>query len=138
MLMKNHNKVEDMHMAILVYRSTPLENGSSPAELLMNRKLRTTVPMIPQELKPKLLSQTQLRKKEKENRKKQKRYYDKCHHARRLPTLKPGEIIWVPATKKTAKVLKNEVFVHTSLELLMGSHTVEKKTPQLDSKTQSP
>ena len=24
-------------------------------------------------------------------------------------------------------MLKNEVFVHTSLELLMGSHTVEKK-----------
>lgn len=32
---------EDPHLAILNYRSTPLEGGKSPAELLMGRKLRT-------------------------------------------------------------------------------------------------
>ncbi len=35
---------EDPHLAILNYRSTPLEGGKSPAELLMGRKLRTKLP----------------------------------------------------------------------------------------------
>ena len=38
------NKSDDPYLAILTYRSTPLENGYSPAELLMGRKLRTTIP----------------------------------------------------------------------------------------------
>ena len=36
-------KNSDLYMAMLAYRSTPLENGHSPAELLMGRKLRTTL-----------------------------------------------------------------------------------------------
>ena len=38
-------KNEDQYMALLILRSTPLENGFSPAELLMNRKVRTILPM---------------------------------------------------------------------------------------------
>lgn len=32
---------EDPYLAVLNYRTSPLENGLSPAEMLMNRKLRT-------------------------------------------------------------------------------------------------
>ena len=39
------NKEKDPYLAILSYRSTPLQNGYSPSELLMNRKLRTMVPI---------------------------------------------------------------------------------------------
>lgn len=35
---------EDPHLAVLNYRTSPLENGLSPAEMLMNRKLRTRLP----------------------------------------------------------------------------------------------
>lgn len=38
--------------ALMSYRATPLENGYSPAEMLFGRKLRTTVPMLPDQLKP--------------------------------------------------------------------------------------
>ena len=34
-------KSEDQYETLLAYRSTPLSNGYSPAELLMGRKLRT-------------------------------------------------------------------------------------------------
>ena len=46
------NKSDDPYLAILAYRSTPLENGYSPAELLMGRKLRTTIPITLQTMKP--------------------------------------------------------------------------------------
>ena len=38
------NKRDDPYLAILTYRSTPLQNGYSPGGLLMGRKLRTTIP----------------------------------------------------------------------------------------------
>ena len=40
-------KCDDPYLALLAYHSTPLEVGYSPSELLMCRKLRTTVPAIP-------------------------------------------------------------------------------------------
>ncbi|KAK9736839.1 hypothetical protein QE152_g11272 [Popillia japonica] len=37
----------DINLALMAYRSTPLESGFSPIELLMNRKMRTLLPVIP-------------------------------------------------------------------------------------------
>ena len=39
-------KNEDPYLALLAHRSIPLENGYSPAELLMGRKLRTIIPLF--------------------------------------------------------------------------------------------
>ena len=56
------NKNDDPLMALLlVHQSTPLENGYSPGKLLMGRKLRTTVPVIPKLLQPKLPNQEKRR-----------------------------------------------------------------------------
>jgi len=35
------------YLAVLCYQAIPLENGFSPAELLMDCKIRTTVPILP-------------------------------------------------------------------------------------------
>ena len=37
-------KYSDPYLALLSYRSTPLQNGYSPSELLMSRTLRSTIP----------------------------------------------------------------------------------------------
>ena len=39
---------QKLYLAMLAYRSTPLENGYSPVELLMGRLLRTTIPVYSQ------------------------------------------------------------------------------------------
>ena len=43
---------DDLYLAILAYRTTPTEIGYSPAELLMSRKLRTTISLLPELRKP--------------------------------------------------------------------------------------
>uniref|UniRef100_A0A3P8VXA7 Integrase catalytic domain-containing protein n=1 Tax=Cynoglossus semilaevis TaxID=244447 RepID=A0A3P8VXA7_CYNSE len=39
-----HGK-EDFHHSLMIYRSAPLQNGLSPAQMLMGRCLRTNLPM---------------------------------------------------------------------------------------------
>ncbi|KAJ8369344.1 hypothetical protein SKAU_G00093720 [Synaphobranchus kaupii] len=51
---KNLKKAADPYLALLAYRVTPLQNGYSPAELLMGRQLYTTVPTLPALLDPSL------------------------------------------------------------------------------------
>ena len=55
-------KSEDPYLALLSYRSTPLHNGYTPAELLMGRKRRSTLPLAPEKLTPKWPETEQLRK----------------------------------------------------------------------------
>lgn len=45
-------KVADPYRALPAYRSTPLSNGFSPAQLLMGRHLHTTVSAFPAMLEP--------------------------------------------------------------------------------------
>lgn len=47
-------KTGDPYLAILAYRSTPLEVGFSPSELLMRRRLRSTVPITQEQLTPRI------------------------------------------------------------------------------------
>ncbi|UYV72739.1 K02A2.6-like [Cordylochernes scorpioides] len=67
----------DPSLGLLEYRSTPLENGYSPAELLMGRKLRTTLPIAPENLNPKLVDSQTLKRKEGRRRKDMKSRYDR-------------------------------------------------------------
>ena len=43
-MLKCYEKGEDAFLAILNYRSTPLDCGKSPAELLMNRQIKSRLP----------------------------------------------------------------------------------------------
>ena len=83
------SKEGDPYLALLSYRATPLLNGYSPAELLMGRKLRTTVPSPPDTYRPFTPNQAEVQEKEKMIKEKMKQNHD-CHH--RATTLKPLQI----------------------------------------------
>ena len=90
-------KNDDPYLALLIYRSTPLANGLTPSEILMGRKLKTPLPILPQKLMPavtkdKLESAVQ---KDESNRMKQKQWYDNRYRAKDLPVLQPGDSVWI-------------------------------------------
>ncbi|RLU23953.1 hypothetical protein DMN91_004161 [Ooceraea biroi] len=58
-------KSGDVYETLLNYRATPQSNGFSPAELLMGRRLRTSVPMTSSLLNPSTPDPQQLTEKEK-------------------------------------------------------------------------
>ena len=57
----------DQYLALLTHHTTPLSNGLSPCELLMGRKLRTTLPILPSKLIPGVETSELERVREREN-----------------------------------------------------------------------
>ncbi|UYV63076.1 hypothetical protein LAZ67_2003063, partial [Cordylochernes scorpioides] len=88
-------KNQDPSLGLLEYRSTPLENGYSPAELLMGRKLRTTLPIAPENLNPKLVDSQTLKRKEGRRRNDMKSRYDRRCGATDMEELSEGDTLWI-------------------------------------------
>ena len=84
-------KSADPYLALLAYRSTPLQNGYSPSELLMCRRLHSTVPSTRSQRTLKLPDLGPLREKEERFRKQLKQNYDHHHGVCDLPPLTPGD-----------------------------------------------
>lgn len=99
---------KDPYAAILAYRSTPLANGYSPAELLMNRKLRTKIPVSPETLKPSIVNHDSLRNREEQNKLKSKKNFDLSHKAHVLPPLEPEDRVWLKDRQEEG-IVKNKV-----------------------------
>lgn len=97
-------KSEDPYLALMTYRATPLENGSSPAELLFNRRIQTTLPIAKSQLIPKMQDKSQLERKEEERIQKQTTNYNKRHGARNLSDLNPGDTVWVTDRRSTGRI----------------------------------
>ncbi|XP_062509596.1 uncharacterized protein LOC134185746 [Corticium candelabrum] len=98
-------KADDPYLAILAYRSTPLRNGYSSAELLMNRRLRSNIPIIRDLLKPCVPDLTMVKKVEKQGKNRMKEDHDRRHKARDLPCLDPGARVLVPDQMVYGKVI---------------------------------
>ena len=63
---------DDPYLALMSYRSTPLSSGYSPAEQLMGRRIRTTIPKVREQLQPSWPDSASLRQREEKRRDHQK------------------------------------------------------------------
>ena len=91
---------------MLTYRSTPLQNGFSPSQLLMNRRLRTNLLMTESQLQPQIPDFTIVKNKEEEQRRKQKKVFDSRHAAKDLDPILPGEEVWVRDHNTSGRVVE--------------------------------
>jgi len=111
MIKKVASSGEDVYQALQVYRSTPLEHGKSPAELLFNRRIRSNLPVTKKLLENQVPS-SNVENKKKELKKRQKQNYDK--NVAPLPKLKVGATVRLqnmekPSSKKPQWPLKGVV-----------------------------
>ena len=103
-------KQDDIFLALLTYRSTPIPDlGASPAELAFSRRLRTTLPSLPGTLTPRTVNQETLRERDAAFKQKQKRNYDRHHGVRPVPELHPGHSVFVKSDGQKGWKLPAEV-----------------------------
>ncbi|UYV65991.1 K02A2.6-like, partial [Cordylochernes scorpioides] len=97
----------DPSLGLLEYRSTPLENGYRPAELLIGRKLRTTLPIAPENLNPRLVDSQTLKRKEGRRREDMKSRYDRRRGATDMEELSEGTSPkWRSRQDRSSRILR--------------------------------
>jgi transposase InsO family protein len=122
-------KAKDIHLALLSYRSTPLENGYSPAQLLMGRQLRSTVPMTSALLKPSTPDEHALRNADEHSKARQKANYDRRHRAHPQPTRLQGEEVYIPDLDTEAIITK--ILANRDYLLMTSSGRVVRRNGRL-------
>ena len=89
-------KSKDPHLALFSHHATALQwCGLSPAELLMGRWIRTTLPQVTQYFIPKWPYLKTFQQLDKKYKNQQKREYDRYHRACSLPELADDTPVWV-------------------------------------------
>ena len=83
----------------------------------MGRILRSTLPTTREARKPCLPDRDSLQVKEKEQRRKQKEYFNHHHGVKELPLLEPGDLVWVSDRQETGAGESRLVLAHTTLRL---------------------
>ena len=124
-------KSTDPYIALLNYRTTPLQNGYSPAELMMSRKLRNCLPTVLSQHIPFKPEVGKFKVKDEHFRNQQKHYHDLRHRAKETPLLPKGQPVWVKTpTTKEAVVVKNA----TPRSVVEKPHSTSSKKLEPESK----
>ena len=90
---------KDPYLALLEYRNTPNSDSlGSPAQRLMGRRTKSIVPMTEELLKPKVIDPKIVQQQLKQNKQRQKYYYDV--HTKSLPKLLVGDDVLIQMNGK--------------------------------------
>ena len=113
-------KEKDPAKALVSYRATPLENGYSPAEMLFGRKIRTTVPVFPDQLKPSWPGLQELREDEQESKLVQTKCYNVSHQCTELPALKTRRPSVGCGSEKTSSCYRKSYNTYNPVQKELG------------------
>ncbi|XP_056014988.1 uncharacterized protein K02A2.6-like [Ostrea edulis] len=94
-------KQPDVFLALMAYRSTPVHaTGTSPSELIMGRKIRTTVPIGSDQLEPGWPDLGKVREKDRQSKHRMRVNFNRMHGARILKPLYVGDRVRVKTDKE--------------------------------------
>ena len=89
-------KQPDPYLALMSYLATPIAaTGASPAQLMLGRQIRTTVPTLEQSLQKTPISPEQVRVNDSNAKKSYEYFYNRRHSTLRLPELPTGQAVRV-------------------------------------------
>lgn len=80
---------EDIELALLIYRNTPINGTYTPAQILNSRTLRDNIPTLQYKLVPKIIDRQKFHSQLDNSQKLYKKYYDK--NSKQLPPLQSGQ-----------------------------------------------
>ena len=87
---------DDPALALMIYRSTPVApTGKSPSELMLGRRIRTTLPAVARQFRYRPPDQQMVESSDAHAKDEYARQYNKRHGAKDLPQLKPGDHVRV-------------------------------------------
>ena len=140
-------KADDPHIALLSYRATQLPwCGRSPAELLMGRNIRSTLPQARGSLAPQWPYLGEFRQANEKFKRQQKEDYDRCHRARGLPDIPDNTEVWVTTNRHnapgriltTANTPRSYIVETPSGEIRRNRHQLNVRPPQDNGNISSP
>ena len=108
-------KATDPYLALLSYRSTPLNYGYSPAQILMCRQIRSTVPVTKASLRPQIPDAYKLQQLDHNCKDRQASYFNKRHRTREKERWRTNDHVWVPDLRSNATII--EILPHRSYKL---------------------
>ena len=99
-------KNDNPFLGLMAYRSAPIHNGLSPSQLLMSRRLRTTLPTVPKMLAPEVPDRQVVKRKEVEYKQKYTQSHDSRHRVVHLPSLSAGDLVYVRDQSRYGEVVE--------------------------------
>jgi len=92
-------------IGLLAYRTTKLENGFSPTELMFSRRIRSRLPTLSKDLGT-FKEHGKIALKEKERKEKQEKTYNKRHRVKKLPNVCVSDKVWIIDMRVYGVILK--------------------------------
>ena len=91
---------EDPYLALMVYRSTTLAStGYSPSQIMLNRRMRTTLPSLPQNLQFRAYCKDKVETNHTARRRRNEYYYNRRYSSKPLSKLKKGDKVRIKTGK---------------------------------------